>query len=323
MAEKTAKPETQLDRLPLLPLKDMVVFPRMVVPLIVGRAASLAGIEESLASGRPLFLCTQKDASVEEPGRDDLYSVGVAASILQTLRMPDGTIKLVVEGLGRGRLRQISAKQFHTEAVVKPMPSKGEVNEEVEALMRLTLNQFEDYVRLGQRLSPEIVISLRSATDPDLLADLMCAYLPLRVEERQQLLEADEVRARMEKISSFLMRENELFEIEGRVRDRVREQMERSQREYYLHEQLKAIHQELGTREEGSDEFAELFALIEKAKMPNEVREKAMRELTRYERMPALSPEGAVIRTYIELLSEVPRQQRTRDFLDLEVVHKV
>jgi ATP-dependent Lon protease len=324
MAEKTAKaPQAQLDRLPLLPLKDMVVFPRMVVPLIVGRPASLAAIEESLASGRPLFLCTQKDATVEEPHREDLYNVGVAASILQTLRMPDGTIKLVVEGLGRGRIRQLAAKDFHTEAVVRPLTPQTLADDEIEALMRLTLSQFEDYVRLGQRLSPEIVISLRSATDPDTLADLMCAYLPLRVEERQQLLDAEEVRARMEKISSFLMRENELFEIEGRVRDRVREQMERSQREYYLHEQLKAIHQELGTREEGSDEFAELYSMIEKAKMPTEVREKAFRELNRYERMPAMSPEGAVIRTYIEWLCEVPWQNRSRDFLDLEVVHKV
>jgi ATP-dependent Lon protease len=323
MTERTVKDDPLTDRLPLLPLKDVVVFPRMVVPLIVGRAASLAAIEESLATERPLFLCAQRDPSVEEPGQDDLYSVGVAANILQTLRMPDGTIKVVVEGMGRGKVRQLAPEDTHIKAVVRRLITYRESNKEYEALMRVALGQFEDYVRLTQRLSPEVVTTLRSTTDPDSLADLICAYLPLRVEERQELLEAEEPRERLEKISGFLMRENDMSELEQRVRERVREQMERSQREYYLQEQLKAIHQELGTREEGSDELGELFEMVDKAKMPKDVREKALRELNRYERMPALSPEAAVIRSYIEWLCDVPWSKSTKDFLDLEVVKTI
>lgn len=323
MSEDTIKDEAQLDRLPLLPLKDVVIFPRMVVPLIVGRPASLAAVEDSLATNRPLFLCTQRDASVEEPGRADLFDVGVAASILQTLRMPDNTMKVVVEGLARAIITHMSSEDGLATVSVKRLEGLAKPGADVDALMRVTLRHFEEYVRLGQRMSPEIVTSLRAATDADVLADLVCAYLPVRMEERQELLDTEETEKRLERINAILIRENELFELERRVRDRVKEQMDRSQREYYLHEQLKAIHQELGNREESSDEFSELYDLIRKAKMPKDIRDKAFRELSRYERMPSMSPEGAVIRTYIEWLTEVPWKKTTKDFLDLETVRQV
>ncbi|HOS03018.1 MAG TPA: endopeptidase La, partial [Candidatus Hydrogenedentes bacterium] len=320
---KPAQHASGNDRLPLLPLKDMVVFPRMVVPLLVGRPSSIAAVEASLATGQPLFLCAQRDPGVEAPGKADLYLIGVAANILQTLRMPDGTIKIVVEGLGRARVRRLYLQGRIYEAALDPIEEEAISDDEGVAMMRMTLTQFEQYSRLSQRVAPEIVASLSSITDAPILVDLICAYLPLRFEERQELLEVVRTRDRLERLSSVLMRENELLEIEQRVRERVRDQMERSQREYYLHEQLKAIHQELGSRDDAADEHAVLRKQLEGAKMPADVREKAFRELTRFERMPAMSPEGTVVRSYLEWLAELPWQKRTRDALDILLAKKV
>ncbi len=319
----SAKEKTAAGRLPLLPLKDVVVFPRMVVPLLVGRPASVSAVEESLASGNPLLLCAQRDPNIEAPGKDDLYGVGVVAGILQTLRMPDGTMKIVVEGLSRARIVRFYTRGPFAEVTVEPVDEESVQDDENTAVMRMTLSQFETYARMNQRVAPEIVSSLSSITEGGTLADLICAYLSLRPDERQELLELSRPRERLERISALLLRENELLEIEQRVRERVRDQMERSQREYYLHEQLKAIHQELGSREEGADEYAELRAQIEKAKMPTEVREKAFRELARYERMPSMSPEGAIIRTYLEWLIDMPWEKSTKDSLDLDRAIKV
>lgn len=312
-----------VSRLPLLPLRDMVVFPRMVVPLMVGRPASLMAIEESLSTGQPLFLVTQRDPLVDEPGKSDLYTVGVAANILQTLRLPDGSTKLVVEGLARGRMQRLYEEGPCLEALVSRIKSKPLGTKAGEALMRAAVNQFESYVRLSQRVTPEVVQALRSLTDPETLSDLICAHLSLRVEERQELLGLTSIRKRLETITSLLMRENDLMGLEQKVRERVREQMERSQREYYLHEQLKVIHQELGERGEGFDEFEELRLSIEESDMSDEARQKALREVARCERMPAMSPEAAVIRTYVEWLVDMPWKKRTRDKLDLARAIKV
>ncbi len=323
MPRKKAPRSNAVQYLPLLPMKDMVVFPRMVVPLMVGRPMSLAAVDECLASGRPLFLVAQRDATVDVPGPEDLYQVGVVATILQSLRMPDNTLKVVVEGMERARVVALGIEKDFTEAAVERMVAPVPVDDDMDGLMRTALNEFEEYVRLSQRIAPEVLLSLRGTREPEVLADSICAYLALRMEERQELLEIDNVPALLERLSSTLMRENELLEIEHKVRDRVREQMERGQREYYLHEQLKAIHQELGTREDGGDEYAELEAMLRKAKMPKDVRQKAMRELARYERMPAMSPEGAVIRTYLEWLADMPWQKRTKDHIDLEEARRV
>ncbi|NUM52931.1 MAG: endopeptidase La [Candidatus Hydrogenedentes bacterium] len=319
------KPKSEVDtqRIPLLPLKDVVVFPRMVIPLLVGRPASLGAVEASLASGVPVFLCTQKDATVDNPTMEQLHSVGVAANVLQTLRMPDGTMKVVVEGLGRGRLVKIKDRSGVTEATVDPVPEETFEGPESEAVMRTALGQFESYVRQSGRVAPEVVASLRGVTEANALADLLCAYLPLRVEERQELLQLVNVKDRFEKLSVLLLRETEMLDIEKKVRERIREQMDRGQREYFLHEQLKAIHQELGNKEGAGDESSELRAMIAKAGMPKEVKEKAEREMARFERMPSMSPEGAIIRTYIEWLADMPWSKRTKDAIDLEVAQKV
>ena len=311
------------ERMPLLPLKEVVVFPHMVVPLLVGRPMSVAAVEECLASGRPLFVCAQIEPNEDSPSVETLYPVGVAASILQTLRMPDGTMKIVIEGFARCVIRKLIQRKSMIEVMVRPMRSRGINDKRGVALMRTTLTQFEDYVRLSQRIAPEIVMSLRNVTDAETLADLICAYISLRTEERQDLLSTDNVRVRLEKLSALLMRENELFEIERQVRDRVREQMEHTQREYYLQEQLKAIHQELGKGDEGGDESAELRTMVEKAGMPKDVEEKALREVARYQRMPFMSPEGAVIRTYIEWLADVPWRKRSKDTLDIERARQI
>ncbi len=323
MARKKKARESDIVRLPVLPLKDAVVFPHMVVPLLVGRPGSLAAMDESIATDLPLFLVTQRDASLEEPGEDDLHTMGMASTILHTLRMPDGTTKVVVEGLGRGRVRRFIFGDEMIEAIVERVDTVNVQDDAARGLVRTALAQFEQYVRLSQRVAPEIVTMLQGITEQDVLADSLCAYLPVPVRERQEILEELDLVKRLERITELLMRENELMEIEQNVRERVREQMERGQREHYLHEQLKVIHQELGNREEGLDEFSEMREMIRKAKMPKEVMEKANREFARYERMPMMSPEGAVIRNYLEWLCDMPWRKRTKDAIDLKQARTV
>ena len=313
---------TESGRLPLLPLKDVVVFPRMVVPLLVGRRASLAAVEEGLASGRPLFLCAQREPDTEDPLGADLHSMGVSANVLQTLRMPDGTMKVVVEGIERCTMERFIDGAAFPEAQVKPVVSRVSMDKSTTALMRLVVEQFEDHARLGQRISPEVAMAMTGIDDAAVLTDVVASHLSLSHSERQKLLEIRRPKKRLEELNVILIRENELFEIERKVRDRVRDQMERGQREHYLHEQIRALQQELGQRDDG-DEFSELRQMIDKAKMPKEVKEKADRELVRYERMPPMSPESAVIRGYIEWLSDLPWSKRTKDNIQLDRAKKV
>ncbi len=310
------------ERLPLLPLRETVVFPRMVAPLLVGRQGSLAAVEECLASGRLLFLCAQRTPDAETLTKEDLYAVGVAGSIHQTLRMPDGTMKIVVEGLARCKISRLFLRGGMIEASVRPLLPKPMDDRSGVALMRSALAMFEDHVRLSQRIAPEIVASLRAVEDADTMSDLLASYLNLGVEERQELLELADIRRRLEKLIAILTRENELLEIENQVRERVRDQMERGQREHYLHEQLKIIHQELGRGDDESDEVEELRKQVTEARMPKEVEEKATRELNRFQRTPYMSPESVVIRTYLEWLIDLPWHKRSRDRLNIEEAQK-
>ncbi len=316
-------PPNEIASLPLLPLKDAVVFPRMVVPLFVGRQASLAAVDDSAKSGLPLFLCTQHRADDEEPDAEGLYRIGTAAKIINALRMPDGSMKIVVEGLGRGRVRDFELNGTPWRAVVEKMDVPEPQGPEVEGRMRAVLHQFEEYVRLTQRIAPEIYLAIQGMQEPDVFADTVCSFLFVSVEERQDLLETSDVRKRLDKMAALLEREVELAQIEQKVRNRVREQMERGQRTHYLQEQMKAIQQELGQRDEDKNEYAELHDLIQKAKMPKDIEERAMRELTRYERLPYMSPEGAVLRGYLEWLCEMPWSRRTRDRIDVNRAKRV
>lgn len=310
--------------MPMIPLKDMIIFPGMVVPLLVGRAASIAAIEECLTEDVPLFLCAQKDPDVEEPRAREMHRVGVTASILQTLRLPDGTLKVVVEGLTRGRVSQFQfAGDYYTARLKLINPTlTDEDSEETKALVRFVMDGFAKYVRLGQRLAPEVLASVQAEQMPDDVMDGICAYLAIDAEERQKLLDEGDTKKRLEALALALHQENELLELEQQVRDRVREQMERGHREVYLQEQLRVIHQELGGREGTKDEFTELREMITKAKMPKDIQERAERELSRYERLPPMSPESGIMRVYLEWMCEMPWNNRTKATLDLEHAEK-
>ncbi len=308
---------------PLLPLRDMVVFPGMVTPLLVGRPASLLAVEACETEGLPLFLCAQRDSSIEEPAFEDLFPIGVTASILQVLRAPEGAVRVVVQGLERGKVVNLTRRGGFLQVAIESLRESPPDKETILPHMRAALSEFQKYVELSQRVSPEILASLRTVEDSDNLADLLAAYLPATAEERQRILETLNVQERLERIAAAFMQENELLQLENHVRERVRQQIDRSQREHFLHEQLRAIQQELGERGELIDEYSALRDQIEKARMPAEVKAKAEQELTRYERMPPMSPEAGIVRTYLEWLIEMPWKKRSKDSIDLEVARRV
>lgn len=310
-------------KLPLVPLKDTVLFPNMVIPLFIGRPASVAAAQKAFHTDIPLFLCAQKDPTLEEPTAKSLYRVGTVAKIVNIMRLPDGSIKVVVEGLYRGKVHSFELTDMPYMATVSQPEIEDPDDDELVALMRLVLTQFEEYVKLTQRIAPEIFLTIQNMTDPNLFADTICAFLFVNVEERQNLLGCLKIKERLEKMAMLLYREIELNQIEQQVRNRVREQLERSQREHYLQEQVRIIQQELGTRDDGANEFTELQEMIEKSRMPKAVKEKAEREYQRYERLPLMSPESAVLRGYLEWLCDVPWSKRTKDTLDINKASEV
>ncbi len=316
-------PAVAHDRLPLLPLKDMVLFPGMVVPLMIGRPKSIIAVEEALATGRPLFLCAQRDPEAEEPTREQLHDVGVRAEVLQTLRGPDGGMKIVVEANARARIRRLVPGAQFDEVRVDVMPDAAAAGgDEFAALIRAARTHFETYARLSQRVAPEVLMTLQRMENPSELADAIAAHVAFKPAERQSLLETPAIVERLERLCGLLMRELDLMQLEQRTNERFRQQSEQGQRERYLQEQLRIIQQELGNRE-GTDEVAELRQKIEAAAMPQEARERALREVVRYERTPPLSPESAMTQAYIEWLTDVPWSKRSKDRLDLAHAQKV
>jgi ATP-dependent Lon protease len=307
---------------PMVPLKDMVLFPHMVVPLLIGRPSSLDSVDMALGTDGPLVVFSQREPNEETPKRKDLFQVGIRVQILQTLRLPDGAIKIVVEGLSRVKLCSMTKLDGCVAAVVEDVPLDLTVSESSLAFMSVVLKQFEEYAQKGQRVAPEIVLALQSVEDHGLLSDMVCAHIGVKTDERQALLEISNLDERLEQISFFLTRELELLSIEQDVRDRVREQMERGQREYFLTEQLRVIQRELGTGEFAGDDVQEIRQLVEKTKMPKEAKEKAQRELIRFDRMPLMTPESAIVQTYLEWLTDVPWSKRTKDVLDLTKAQK-
>jgi ATP-dependent Lon protease len=301
----------------------MVVFPHMVVPLMVGRSGSLAAVEEAIESGSPLLLVTQRDASVEAPESEDLHRVGVVVSIGQTLRMPDGALKIVVEGLGRAAVRQVFEEGGFLAAEAEPLETFVKEDEDTDVLKRLALNEFAAYAQHTQRVAPEVVATLREMESVDAMADMLCAYLQVGVDERQDLLAELDLGERLRRGAHLTMREVDQMKMEQEMRDRVREQMDRSQRDYLIQEQIRMLRQELGGEEGGGEAGDDLRQQVDDAKLPAEVRDKAYKELARYERLPAMTPESALILTYIEWLVELPWRKRSRDRLDLETAETV
>jgi ATP-dependent Lon protease len=302
--------------LPLLPLRDVVVFPHMVIPLFVGRPKSIKALEAAMEAGRQIMLVAQKAAGKDEPRADDMFEVGCVSSILQMLKLPDGTVKVLVEGVQRASTQSVTDNGEHFVSEVLPIEPGGEPSPEVEALRRAVTQQFDQYVKLNKKIPPEILTSIAGIDDPGRLADTIAAHLPLKLEAKQAVLDLFDVAKRLEKLLEQLEHEVDILQVEKRIRGRVKRQMEKSQREYYLNEQVKAIQKELGDGEEGAD-LEELEKKIKAARMPKEARKKADAELKKLKLMSPMSAEATVVRNYLDTLINLPWSKKTKIKHDL------
>ncbi|MFQ6023389.1 MAG: endopeptidase La [Acidiferrobacterales bacterium] len=309
--------------LPVLPLRDVVVFPHMVIPLFVGRKKSIKALERAMESGKQIMLVSQKSASEDDPIPDVINTVGTVANILQLLKLPDGTVKVLVEGEHRAAIERYREIEEYFFADIVLLANEEVDEREVEALTRAVLRAFDQYVKLNMKIPPEILTSLAGIDDAGRLADTIAAHLSLKLDEKQQVLEITNVRDRLERILTVMESEIDLLQVEKRIRGRVKRQMEKSQREYYLNEQMKAIQKELGELEESPNEAEELAQKITKAGMPKEVRQKAESELNKLRMMSPMSAEATVVRNYIDWLINVPWKKRSRIRKDLNKAGKI
>ena len=308
--------------LPLLPLRDVVVFPHMVIPLFVGRPKSIKALEAAMESGRQIMLVAQKAAGKDEPKADDMFEVGCVSSILQMLKLPDGTVKVLVEGIQRATTTRVTDGEDHFFGDIVPVAPGVETTPEVEALRRAVTQQFDQYVKLNKKIPPEILTSIGGIDDPGRLADTIAAHLPLKLEAKQSVLDIFSVAKRLEKLLELLEHEVDILQVEKRIRGRVKRQMEKSQREYYLNEQVKAIQKELGDGEEGAD-LEELEKKIVAAKMSKEARKKAEGELKKLKLMSQMSAEATVVRNFIDTLINLPWAKKTKIKHDLGYAENV
>ena len=312
------------NQLPVLPLRDVVVYPHMVMPLFVGRQASVQALEASVRADSRVLLVAQRQPEIDEPGAKDLYEVGTVANILQMLKLPDGTVKVLVEGQQRATVRHLETGEFF-QATVEPFDEAEEDigDGESEAAQRAAINIFEQYVKLSKKLPAELVASLSDVDSLGRLADTMAAHMTLRLEDKQALLELFAPRERLERVMALAGSEIDLLQVERRIRGRVKQQMEKSQREYYLNEQMKAIQKELGEIEEGGSDLDALAKRIEEAGMTKEAREKADSEMAKLRQMPPMSAEATVVRNYLDWLLQVPWKKRTRVRHDLAAAKEI
>lgn len=317
----TTKHDEQM-QLPLLPLRDVVVFPHMVIPLFVGRPKSIKALEAAMDQGKSIMLAAQKAAAKDEPTAEDIYSIGCVANILQMLKLPDGTVKVLVEGAQRARVQKIYDSESHFYADLEPLNSEEDDNAEIEAMRRAIVQQFDQYVKLNKKIPPEILASLSGIDDAGRLADTIAAHLPLKLEQKQAILEIFSVSGRLEHLLGQLEGELDILQVEKRIRGRVKRQMEKSQREYYLNEQVKAIQKELGEGDEGAD-LEELEKKIIAAKMPKEAKDKAQAELKKLKMMSPMSAEATVVRNYIDTLVNLPWKKKSKVNSDLAHAEKV
>ena len=308
--------------LPLLPLRDVVVFPHMVIPLFVGRPKSIKALEAAMEEGKNVVLVAQKSAAKDDPAPEDLYDVGSIASILQMLKLPDGTVKVLVEGAQRARINHVLSVKENYEADVTPVTQDETDNNEVEAMRRSLFSQFDQYVKLNKKIPPEVLTSLSGIDGAGRLSDTIAAHLPLKLEQKQQILENFSVQSRLEQLLGLLETEIDILQVEKRIRGRVKRQMEKSQREYYLNEQVKAIQKELGESEDGAD-IDELEKKIKGAHMPKEAKLKVDSELKKLRMMSPMSAEATVVRNYIDTLVGLPWKKKTKVSADLKNAEKV
>ena len=303
---------------PLLPLRDVVVYPQMVIPLFVGREKSIQALEAAMNTDKRVLLVAQREASQDEPDNADLYAMGTVADIMQLLKLPDGTVKVLIEGSFRADVGRIDEHQDgYTQALIQPRESQPLTEREQESLVRVLLNQFEQYVKLSKKVPNEVLNSLSGIEDPSRLVDTICAHLSLKIGDKQELLEMDRVRDRIEHLMALIETEIDLLQVEKRIRSRVKEQMEKTQREYYLNEQMKAIQKEIGDLDDVPNEVEKYEKDIHDAGMPQEAKDKALQELKKLKMMSANSAEATVVRTYLDWLVDVPWKKRTRVKHDL------
>jgi ATP-dependent Lon protease len=313
---------TEQTQLPLLPLRDVVVFPHMVIPLFVGRPKSIKALEAAMEQGKSIMLAAQKAAAKDEPSASDIYEIGCVANILQMLKLPDGTVKVLVEGAQRARINRITDAPTHFVADLTPLDSELGDDSEIEAMRRAIVQQFDQYVKLNKKIPPEILASLSGIDDAGRLADTVAAHLPLKLEQKQVILEIFSVAKRLEHLLGQLEGELDILQVEKRIRGRVKRQMEKSQREYYLNEQVKAIQKELGEGEDGAD-LDELEKKVALAKMPKEALDKATAELKKLKLMSPMSAEATVVRNYIDTLVSLPWKKKSKVNNDLSNAEKV
>ncbi|HTQ71362.1 MAG TPA: endopeptidase La [Acidocella sp.] len=318
--KKTGSP---IENLAVLPLRDIVVFPHMIVPLFVGREKSVRALESVMKEDKQILLVAQKNAAQDDPAADDIYRVGTVSTILQLLKLPDGTVKVLVEGLRRARIATFKTTDDFFEVEAEPVEDRGDDTKEVEALGRTVVAQFEQYIKLNKKIAPEVLVSVNQIESPSKLADTVASHLGLKISERQELLEMDSTAERLERVFSHMEAEIGVLQVEKKIRNRVKRQMEKTQREYYLNEQLKAIQKELGEGEDGKDETAELEAKIKATKLTKEAHEKAMAELKKLRSMSPMSAEATVVRNYLDWILGIPWKKRSKIKNDVIEAEKI
>ena len=317
----TEHPESHV--YPILPLRDIVVFPHMIVPLFVGREKSVCALEDVMSDDKQILLVAQKDASQDDPSADEIYRVGTVSTVLQLLKLPDGTVKVLVEGGRRARIQSFVENPNFFQADAEIVPEDDADSPDAPALVRTVVSQFEQYVKLNKKIPPEVMVSLNRIEDPNKLADTVAAHLVLNVSEKQELLEIYGVVERLEKVYSLMEAEIGVLQVEKRIRGRVKRQMEKTQREYYLNEQLKAIQKELGETEDGRDELQELEEKIKKTRLSKEAREKATAELKKLRNMSPMSAEATVVRNYLDWMLSIPWKKKRKINKDINHAEEV
>ncbi len=308
---------------PVLPLRDIVVFPHMIVPLFVGREKSVRALEDVMKDDKQILLVTQKNAAQDDPTPADIYSVGTVGTVLQLLKLPDGTVKVLVEGGQRAKIAKFADSEDFFQAYAETMDDSADDDRELDALARTVVSQFEQYIKLNKKIPPEVLVSINQIDEPSKLADTIASHLTLKISEKQELLESEGISDRLEKVYAFMESEIGVLQVEKRIRNRVKRQMEKTQREYYLNEQLKAIQKELGEGEDGRDELAELEEKIAKTKLTKEAREKAVAEMKKLRNMSPMSAEATVVRNYLDWIVSIPWKKRTKVKKDIAHANEV
>ncbi|CAM4436967.1 endopeptidase La [Paenibacillus phoenicis] len=310
-------------RFPLLPLRGLLVYPSMVLHLDVGREKSVKALEKAMVEDNLILLCSQSEVNIEEPTQEDIFRIGTVAKVRQMLKLPNGTIRVLVEGMERAEIIEYLDNDEYYEVIAEERPEEETVDPEVDALMRTVLTQFEHYINLSKKVTPETLAAVSDIEEAGRLADVITSHLSLKIKDKQEILETIDVRKRLEKLLDILNNEREVLELERKINQRVKKQMEKTQKEYYLREQMKAIQKELGEKEGRAGEAEELRAQLEEKGLPENVREKVEKEIDRLEKMPASSAEGGVIRNYVDWLLSLPWNNKTEDDLDLAKAEQV